>query len=174
MVLGVAMVLTGDALALRRRDEIVADARTGAISAADRAGDRVQAAALDFASNLVLGAIPSTITGLSVVGSYPVAAYRGWIGGVVSVDADRGNRLADPRRALYYVVTLVLQLIPYSIAGGMGVYVGVGLWRELWRHPGRWSISLPRDRITDTALAYAVVAPLFLVASFWEFLAPGR
>jgi hypothetical protein len=60
------------------------------------------------------------------------------------------------------------------MAGGMGVYVGVGLWRELRRRPGRWALPLPRDRIADTGLAYAVIAPLFLVASLWEFLAPGR
>lgn len=174
VLLGIAMVMAGDAFALGRRDEIVAGARSSATITADRAGDHLQAAVLDFASNLVLGAIPSTITGVSVVGSYPIAAYRGWIGGIVSVDGDHRSRLADPRRALYYLVTLVLQLIPYSIAGGMGVYVGVGMWRELRRHPGRWSLPLPRDRVIDTGLAYTLIVPLFLVASLWEFLAPGR
>lgn len=174
MLAGIAMVASGDAFALGRRDDIVAGARSGAISAADGAGDHVQAAVLDFASNLVLGAIPSTITGVTVVAPYPIAAYRGWIGGIVSVDGDRQSRLADPARALYYVVTLVLQLIPYSIAGGMGVHLGVGVWREVLRRPTSWSLPLPRDRLADTALAYAVIAPLFLVASLWEFLAPGR
>lgn len=37
-------------------------------------------ALLDFASSLVVGAIPSTITGIGVIGPYPIAAYRGWIG----------------------------------------------------------------------------------------------
>ena len=174
VLLGIAMVMAGDAFALGRRDGIVAGARSSATIAADRAGDHLQAAMLDFASNLVLGAIPSTITGISVVGSYPIAAYRGWIGGIVSVDGDHRSRLAEPRRALYYLATLVLQLIPYSIAGGMGVYLGIGMWRELRRHPGSWSLPLPRDRVIDAALAYAVIAPLFLVASLWEFLAPGR
>jgi hypothetical protein len=171
VLLGIAMVMAGDAFALGRRDDIVAGAQSGATLTADRAGDHLQAAVLDFAENLVVGAIPSTLTGISVIGSYPIAAYRGWIGGIVSVDGDHRSRLADPARALYYVVTLVLQLIPYSIAGGMGVYLGVGAWRELRRHPGSWSLPLPRERVTDTALAYAVIAPLFLVASLWEFLA---
>jgi hypothetical protein len=172
VLLGIAMVTAGDPFALGRRDDIVAGARSDASLTADRAGDHLQAAVLDFAENLVLGAIPSTLTGISIVGSYPFAAYRGWIGGIVSVDRDHRSRLADPARALYYIVTLVPQLIPYSIAGGMGVYLGVGVWRELLRHPGSWSPPLPRDRITDTALAYAIIAPLFLVASLWEFLAP--
>jgi hypothetical protein len=162
-------VLIGFALA--RRDEIVAGAQTSATLAADRAGDHLQAAVLDFASNLVLGAIPSTLTGITVIGPYPIAAYRGWIGGIVSVDGQHRSRLADPGRAVYYVATLILQLIPYSIAGGMGVHLGVGGWRELRRDPSRWSVPLPRDRVIDTAAAYLVIAPLFLIASLWEFLA---
>ncbi len=171
VLLGIAMVMAGDAFALGRRDDIVGRAQSSASLSARRAGDHLQAAVLDFVDNLVLGAIPSTVTGITVIGSYPIAAYRGWIGGIVSVDGDHRSRLADPALALYYIVTLVLQLIPYSIAGGMGVYLGVGVWRELRRHPGSWSLPLPRDRIIDTALAYAVIAPLFLVASLWEFLA---
>lgn len=171
VLLGIGMVMSSNAFALARRDEIVNGARSDASLVADRAGDHVRAAVLDFAANLVLGAVPSTITGLSIIGSYPIAAYRGWIGGIVSVDGDHRSRLADPARALYYLVTLVLQLIPYSIAGGMGVYLGVGAWRESRPHPGSWSLALPRDRVADTVLAYAVIAPLFLVASLWEFLA---
>jgi len=162
--------MSGDAFALGRRDEIVGRAQSDASLVADRAGDHLSAAVLDFASNLVIGAIPSTLTGISVVGPYPIAAYRGWIGGIVSVDRDHQSRLGDPGRALYYVVTLILQLIPYSIAGGMGVYLGVGAWRELRQHPSSWW-ALPRDRLIDTAAAYAVIAPLFLIASLWEFLA---
>lgn len=168
--LGIVMVTGGDAFALGRRDEIVGGAQSDASLRADRAGDHLSAAVLDFASNLALGAIPSTLTGISVVGPYPIAAYRGWIGGIVSVDGDHRSRLGDPGRALYYVVTLILQLIPYSIAGGMGVYLGVGAWRELRQHPGAWW-ALPRDRLIDVAAAYTVIAPLFLVASLWEFLA---
>jgi hypothetical protein len=170
VLVGIVMVSAGDPFALGRRDDIVTDAQTGSTLTAYRTGDRLQAAVLDFASNLVVGAIPSTITGITVIAPYPIAAYRGWIGGIVSVDGEHRSRLADPARALYYLVTLVLQLIPYSIAGGMGVYLGIGVWRELLRHPGSWSLPLPRDRISDTALAYTVIAPLFLVASLWEFL----
>lgn len=167
---GIAMVSTGNAFALERRDEVVLSAQSSEIIVANRGGDHIRAAVLDFAANLVLGGVTSTIFGLAVVGSYPIVAYRGWIGGIVSVDARHESRLADPGRATYYLVTLVLQLIPYSIAGGMGVYVGVDAWRALRRpRPGMW-LGFSKDRLRDVALAYVIVTPLFLVASLWEFL----
>ncbi len=88
-------------------------ARTGTILTAYRAGDRLRAATLDFASNL---------------------------------------------------------LIPSSIAGGMGLYLGVGVWRELRRPTDAW-LGLPRDRLRDVAYSYVLITPLFFVASLWEFFA---
>ena len=167
---GMAMVSTGNAFALERRDEVVLAAQSSEINLADRGGDHIRAAVLDFAANLMLGGVTSTLFGLSVLGSYPIVAYRGWIGGIVSVDARHESRLADPGRATYYLVTLVLQLIPYSIAGGMGVYVGVDAWRALRKpRPDMW-LGFSKGRLRDVALAYVVVIPLFLVASLWEFL----
>jgi uncharacterized membrane protein SpoIIM required for sporulation len=167
---GIAMVGTGNDFALERRDEVVLAAQSSEITAANRGGDHIRAAVLDFGANLVLGGITSTLFGLAVVGSYPIVAYRGWIGGIVSVDARHESRLADPGSATYYLVTLVLQLIPYSIAGGMGVYVGVDAWRALrGPRPDMW-LGFSKDRLRDVALAYVVVVPLFLVAALWEFL----
>ncbi len=170
VLVGIGMVMTGDAFALERRDEIVGGAQSGAILTAYNAGDRLRAATLDFASNLVLGGVSSTVAGVGVLVSYPIVAYRGWVGGIVSVDGSHRSRLADPARALYYVVTLALQLIPYSIAGGMGVYLGVGAWRELRRPTDAW-LGLPKRRLRDVAFAYVIITPLFLVASLWEFFA---
>ena len=135
-----------------------------------RSGEHLRAAVLDFASNLGLGGVTSTLLGVGVVLVYPVVAYRGWVGGIVSVDRAHQSRLADPARGLYYIVTLVLQLIPYSIAGGMGVYLGVGSWRALRRPTPTW-LGLPKDRVRDTLVAYAAVVPLFFIASLWEFFA---
>ena len=128
---GMAMVGAGNSFALERRDEVVLAAQSSEIIVANRGGDHIRAALLDFAANLFLGGVTSTVFGLAVVGSVPIVAYRGWIGGIVSVDARHESRLADPGEATYYLVTLVLQLIPYSIAGGMGVYVSVDAWRAL-------------------------------------------
>jgi hypothetical protein len=170
VAVGIAMVGTGSTFALERRDAIVGAAGSSEILVADRGGEHVRAALLDFAANLLSGGVPDTVIGLSVVGVYPIVAYRGWVGGIVSVDARRQSRLADPGRALYYVVTLVLQLIPYSIAGGMGVYVGVGAWRAVRRPRADTWLGLPKGRLRDAALAYTVIVPLFLLASLWEFL----
>ena len=171
LAVGIAMVSTGSAFALERRDQIVGGAQSSEILVADRRGDFLRAAGLDFASNLVLGGVTSTITGTTVIGSYPIIAYRGWVGGIVSVDARHESRLGDLRRATYYLVTLMLQLIPYSIAGGMGVHLGIAAWRAVRTPvPNTW-LGLPKDRLRDVAFAYVVIAPLFLIASLWEFLA---
>ncbi len=168
---GIAMVSTGSAFALERRDEIVGGAQSSEIIAARGAGEPLRAALLDFGSNLALGAVPSTLLGFGVVLSYPAVAYRGWVGGIVSADARHQSRLADAGEALYYLVTLALQLIPYSIAGGVGVRVGFDAWRALRRPRTDTWLGLPKDRLRDAALAYVVIVPLFLVASLWEFLA---
>jgi uncharacterized membrane protein SpoIIM required for sporulation len=167
---GIAMVGTGNEFALARRDAIVEGARSSATLVADRSGDHLRAALLDFASNLGAG-IGSAVTGITVVGAYPIVAYRGWIGGIVSVDARHRSRLGDPGSATYYLMTLVLQLIPYSIAGGMGVRLGVGAWRAVRVPRADTWLGLPTDLLRDAVLAFVVIVPLFLVASLWEFLA---
>lgn len=171
VAMGIGMVSLGNTYALDRRDEIVADARSTDTLVAYRSGDRLRAALLDFAANLGLGGVTSSVLGISVVGAYPVFAYRGWVGGIVSVDAQHRSRLASPDTALYYLVTLVLQLIPYSIAGGVGVRLGIGAWQDM-RGSSRPSVlGLRTDRLRDVALAYVVIVPLFLIAALWEFLA---
>ncbi len=169
--IGIGMAGLGNEYALDRRDAIVAGAQAGDILVAYRSGERLRAAVLDFVANLWLGGVTSTLIGISVVGAYPVFAYRGWVGGIVSVDAQHRSRLASLDTALYYLVTLVLQLIPSSIAGGVGVRLGIGAWRDV-RGSSRPSVfGLRTDLLRETALAYVVIAPLFLIASLWEFLA---
>jgi len=171
IVVGVVMVSSGNGFALDRRDQIVGAAQSSGSLVALRAGEPVRAALLDFASNLVLGGVTSTILGIAVIGVYPIVAYRGWVGGIVSVDSRHQSRLGDPARAGYYLLTLLLQLIPYSIAGGIGVRLGVGAWRAVKTpRPDTW-LGLPTDALRDVAAAYVVIVPLFLVAALWEFLA---
>lgn len=170
VLLGIAMVGTGNVYALERRDEIVGAAQSTDTLVAYRSGERLRAALLDFGANLGLGGLTSTALGLGVVVLYPVVAYRGWVGGIVSVDREHESRLGDVSSAAYYLVTLVLQLIPYSIAGGMGVRVGIGAWRAL-RQPTRTWLGMPIDLLRDAALAYVVIVPLFLIASLFEFYA---
>jgi hypothetical protein len=65
------------------------------------------------------------IGGYGVPAGYCIAGYRGWVGGVVSVDDAHHSRLRTPYEAFYYLTTLVLQLIPYTLTGGAGVNLGI-------------------------------------------------
>ena len=133
----------------------------------------MQAALRDFSGNLVLGAAPKTLMGFGVVFPYPWVAYQGWVGGIVSVRGDHSSRLNDPHSAVYYLSTLLLQLIPYSLAVGAGVNVGLSLFRPAVYYQGqKWLGLFPREALRDLAWIYALVIPLFLSASLWEFLSP--
>ena len=170
IVVGAAMVHAGNAFALETRDSIVTGAHVeDPASRALREGHRLDAALIDFSRNVLLVALPVTFAGLAIVVPYPFVAYRGWVGGIVSVDAAHASRLADPREAAYYVTTLVLQVVPSALTGGAGVALGVAYVR---RKPGdRLFLGLPRTALRDVALTYVVALPLFLIASLWEFLA---
>lgn len=180
LVVGVAMAHGGAPSALDRRDRIVGAARAiDPAAIALRQGHRWRAAAADFAGNLGYAAVPTTVLGLGVVLPYPVAAYRGWVGGIVSVDDQHRSRLREPREALYYVLVVVLQSIPYALAGGAGVRVGLGLWPPRAPASGPRRPGLPRETLRETlreplrdvARIYALVVPLLFVASLVEFLA---
>ncbi len=76
--------------------------------------------------------------------------------------------------AMYYLSVMLLQLLPYSLAGGAGVRLGLAFLRPTSRfgYPGsaRW-LGLPAEGVRDVLRIYALVVPLFLVASLVEFLA---
>lgn len=172
VLVGIVMVHGGVQFALNARDSIVGQAYSGSdptINAMQN-GRPLLAALSDFGGNLLLGAVPSTLGGLGVLFPYPLAAYRGWVGGIVSVDQDHASRFAQPGEAVYYLVTLLLQLIPYSLAGGAGVYLGLAYYRQ---HSGataaKW-YQIPKLALIDVGRIYLLVVPLFLIASLWEFL----
>jgi len=170
---GAILVHTRNRFALDYRDLLVGRAYqsdTAAILLSH--GHRVRAAAVDFAGNLFAGAVTSTVMGLSVVLPFPVAAYRGWVGGIVSVDGHHASRLVDPRECAYYLGVLVLQLIPYTLAGAAGVRLGLAFVlpdsRWAYSSPQRW-LGLPAEGIRDALHIYLLVVPMFLVASVVEF-----
>jgi uncharacterized membrane protein SpoIIM required for sporulation len=170
ILIGIVFVHIGNDFALSSRDSIIANAQTSSILIAFHRGDRLFAAMLDFGANL-FSAVANTISGLTLVVPYPVAAYRGWVVGIVSVDSSHLSRLADLNSALYYVLTVLLQVIPYSLAGGAGVNLGMAF---LWPRPSyrgeKW-LGLPKEAIRDALRIYLLVLPLFLAASLFEFLA---
>ncbi|MFQ6126493.1 MAG: hypothetical protein ACE5R6_18055 [Candidatus Heimdallarchaeota archaeon] len=164
------MAHAGNEFALSHRDSVVAKAQGSPIVIALREGNGLRAALLDFGGNLV-GALANTLGGLGVIVPYPVVAYRGWIGGIVSVDGAHVSRLMNPGEAVYYIFTLILQLIPYSLAGGAGVNLGVAYFRPRVFYQGEKWLGLPKEAIRDVLRIYLLVVPLFLVAALWEFLA---
>jgi hypothetical protein len=170
---GVMMVHAGSSFALHRRDTIVGAAQTSHTIRALDQGFPLRAAVTDFSGNLLIGAVPSTVMGISVVMPFPFISYRGWIGGIVSVDGEHKSRLTG-RERIYYIAVLLLQLIPYTLSGGAGVRLGLGF---LFPH-GKWGyednerwIGLPAEGLRDIGRIYLLVIPLFLLASMVEFLA---
>jgi len=164
VLIGAGLATAGNPTALAQRDAIVAGAQTGSVLTAMNRGDLTRAALLDFGSNLFLGAMPTTLAGLGVVFPFPIAAYRGWVGGIVSVDGRHVSRLVDPASALYYLVTMLLQLTGYVLSMAAGLHVGLALWR----HRTRWRV--PTAELRDLAWIYALVVTAFLLGSLWEFL----
>jgi uncharacterized membrane protein SpoIIM required for sporulation len=170
VLIGIVLVHAGNEFALSTRDVFVARAQTGAILKAFHEGDRLTAALLDFGGN-TLTAIANTISGLSIIVPYPIAAFRGWIVGIVSVNSSHVSRLTVPHDAFYYIITVVLQLIPHSLAGGAGVYLGLSFIRPSPSDQGEKWLGLSKKAIHDLFRIYLIIIPLFLIASLWEFLA---
>ena len=132
VLLGIFMVDFHVQFALDYRDQLVNQAYNGSNATINalQSGNRLPAALSDFSGNLFLGALPNTIAGVGIITAYPLAAYRGWIGGIVSVDQQHLSRLAQPSEAIYYLATLLLQLVPYSLAGGAGVMLGLSFYKN--------------------------------------------
>jgi hypothetical protein len=168
VAIGMAMVQGGNHFAISYRDRIVAQSRSSPTLAALGRDDRWQAALLDFRGNL-LAACGDTVGGLGVITSSPIIAYRGWIGGIVSIDSSHTSRLADPPEAVYYLVTLLLQLIPYTLAGGAGVNLGLALFRPPAYYQAEKWWGVPKEAVRDVLRVYLIVIPLFLLAAVWEF-----
>ena len=174
ILVGIVMVHAGNSLALTYRDQLVSRAvQQDPVLQAARQGDNLRAALGDFAGNLALGAVPKTVSGFGIIFPYPMVAYQGWIGGIVSVRGDHTSRLDNPYSASYYLLTLLLQVIPYSLAVGAGVNGGVALLRPPPCYQGeKWLGLFPKEALRDVGWIYALVIPLFLMASLWEFLSP--
>jgi hypothetical protein len=90
-------------------------------------------------------------------------AYRGWIGGIVSIDDSQTSRLADPKEAVYYLTTLILQVMPYMLSGGIGVNLGLALFRPKPYYQGKKWLGIPIEAVRDVLWIYLLVIPLFLI-----------
>ncbi len=171
VVVGILLVHAGNGFSLRYGDNIVSRAHeSSAILKALRNQQPMTAALMDFGANLT-GGVASTLAGYFAPAVYPIAIYRGWIGGIVSVDRNHRSRLAQGAEAIYYIVTLLLQLIPYSLAGGAGVNLGIARIRPPGKYSGEKILGVPKEAVLDAARIYTLVIPLFFIASTFEFLA---
>ena len=166
--IGIFMVHTGNEWAIAYRDRIVSGAQSSPITIALKQNDRLRAAVLDFFGNLYVS-IANTLGGLGVVVPYLIIAYRGWIGGIVSIDGTHVSRFAEAKEATYYLVTLTLQLIPYVLAVGAGVNMGLAYFRPRPFYQGEKWLGIPKEAIRDALRIYILVIPLLLLASLWEF-----
>ena len=171
LVVGGVLATIGNSFALDQRDAIVGAAQNSDITSAYNQDDRVKAALLDTAGN-VEAALITSVTGLAVVVPLPIAAYRGWVGGIVSVDAQHRSRLGQPGPAFYYLVTVALQQIPFLLAGGAGMYLGLVAWRRRNDASVRplLTLRIPGEAIRDVGWIWALALPFFLAGSLFEFL----
>src|SRR5690348_9869666 len=167
---GILMVSAGNSFALRRRDSLVAHANnTSRILRALNSNHVKTAATLDFGANLA-GGTASLLAGYWAPTAYPVVLYRGWIGGIVSIDGKHRSRLSSSSEAAYYLTTLLLQLIPYSLVGGAGVMIGLARARPVGIYAGPKLLTIPTEALRDAAKIYVLAVPLFALASAFEFL----
>jgi len=173
VTIGLVLAHTGNGFALAHRNGIVGTAQTNDVAAvAKNRGQPVRAALLDWSGNL-RGAAVDSVLGMGVVFIYPMVAYRGWVGGIVSVEHDGTSRFGKPLSAAYYFLTLILQLTSYSLAAGAGVNLGVSMFLPRPFYQGRkWLRTFPREALRDVLRIYMLVVPVLGVASFWEFLSP--
>lgn len=86
------------------------------------------------------------------------------------MDSSHTSRLASFREGAYYLITLTLQVIPYSLAVGAGVNVGIAYFRPPDYYQGQKWWGIPKEAVLDALRISVMVIPLFLIASLWEFL----
>lgn len=168
VTIGIVMVHSGNQFALSYRDNLIAKVQTGSVLTQE---NRLGQALTDFGGNS-LGAVTDTILGLGIVLPFPGVLYRGWVGGIVSVNSNHQSRLTDFKKAAYYFSVVFLQLMGYSLAAGVGVHAGLSMFRARPSNAGFKWFLVPKEVLRDILLIYIVTLPIFLTASLWEFLSP--
>jgi hypothetical protein len=169
---GIIMSNNGNDFALSYRDKLVGKAvKSDKASINYQKGNNFSAAIIDFSQNLFLGAIPQTLMGLGIVVPYFSVAKQGWVGGIVSVNAEHESRFKSFKSAFYYFFVLLLQFIPYSLAIGVGVKCGIDFYNYNKMHGWLlWKYRIQRTSLIDLGCVYILVVPIFFLASCFEFM----
>ena len=167
---GILMVHTKNDFSLSSRDNLVTSAQTGSILTQT---DHLQQGLADFGGNLIAAGTDSAL-GLGIVTPFPTIIYRGWVGGIVSVDGDHQSRLTNLSSAAYYFSVVFLQLLGYSLAAGAGIQLAFSIFRARPKDAGFFWFKIPREALLDLLRIYIVIVPILLTASLWEFLSPWR
>ena len=166
------MVHHGNDFALSYRDKIVGKAlSTDKASLNYQKGNNFSAALHDFAGNLLGGALPQTFMGLGIIVPYFTVSKHGWVGGIVSVNSEHKSRFINFKSAFYYFFVLLLQFIPYSLAIGAGIKLGVDFYHHNKIHGWlMWKYKFQKNNLIHLGYVYLIVIPLFFIASCFEFL----
>ena len=170
LMVGIATVHLGHQPSLAFRDRIVSKAHaSSSILRYSSEGHPIAAAALDFGGNL-LGATLTAAAGWYAPAPFPLAIYRGWIGGIVSVDGSHRSRFRTMEGGFYYGLVLGLQLAGYILSGGAGVNLGLARTQPRPEYIGSRFLSVPVGALRDAAYIFVLVIPIFASASALEFL----
>ena len=117
----------------------------------------------------------SGLQGGEATGAHFHIGQRGVPGGIVIHLCGTGGKPACPTQPATLTGTLtsadVVALPAQGIAAGAGVNLGLSLWRRQPYYEGEKWLGFPKEAVLDVLRIYAVVIPLFLVASLFEFLA---
>ena len=170
--IGIVMSHNENNFALSYRDKVVGRAlKTDNASINYLKGNSFKAAMIDCSENLFLGAVPQTIAGFSIIIPYVTTFIQGWVGGIVSVDYKHQSRFANFKSAFYYLLVLLLQFIPYSLAIGAGIKCGIDFYNN--NKKNGWALGkyrIQKTSLIDLGFVYLLVIPLFFIASCYEFI----
>jgi hypothetical protein len=167
--IGIIMVHSGNNFATSYRDKIVGKAMSSDKASINyHAGNRLRAALIDFNGNLLYSAVPQTLAGLSIILPYVSVSYQGWVGGIVSINNNH-SRFDNIKSTLYYLLVLLLNYIPFSLAIGAGIKLGIDTYK-LNKNTPIMKYKIDKSGIKDLLLIFLVAVPLFFTASCIEFL----
>jgi hypothetical protein len=171
-LIGIIMSHNGNQFAVSSRDNIVGKAmKSDKASLNYQEGKNFSAALNDFMGNLFLGAVPQTLMGFGIVIPFFFVLKQGWVGGIVSIDSEHKSRFKNFKSTFYYLVVLLLQFIPYSLAIGAGVKCGIDFYN--FNRMNGWNLSkfkIQKSSFIDLGYVYILVVPLFFIASSFEFM----